>query len=464
MRRASMVGRLAAWFALCSLLVFSAVGWALFRVLEVQLSLRDDAALLTRVEQIRTLVRDVDALPLIHSKPELFANMLGNREALLILRFPGQAPLLEINPDRIALPVRVPVAAHQPLGLEAIDHLERGAVPFIAMAALARTGAPGRELEIVAGRLMSERTRLLHAYLGRIVLAAALGAALAAVLAYFIARAGLRPLGWLARRTAEVGIDNLALRIDPARAPAELLPLIRSFNAMLERLEHNVARISQVSADMAHDLRTPVGILMGQIEVALAQPRDGAYYVELLGSNFEQLQRLRQMTDNMLFLARADHGALALARVALDVQEEFDRLCDYFEGPAEERGLRLAALGQGRVWADPDLLRRALANLLANALRYADAGSEVRLTCVQQGTHVVLGVENQGPAIPPAEFERLFDRFYRSDPSRLASGGNSGLGLSIVRSIAQAHEGSVGVHCAGGRTSFTISFPCPAAA
>ena len=462
MIRRSLVARLALLFALISFAVIATVGTLLYNTLAMQLELRDDAALVTRVDQIRTLLRDVDLIDLIHQKPQLFANMMGNREALLVLRFPGEAPLIEVNPGGSPIPDIAPVDAGSALSLAAVRHtLASDGTPFIVVAAAAHTSDSQRELQIISGRLMTERSRMLRAYRNQVLLVASGGALLLALLAWLVARRGLLPLRRLAAQTASIGIRNLSVRIDNRDAPHELLPLIDGFNAMLDRLEMSFTQLSQVSADMAHDLRTPIGNLLGQTEVALGQRRDVAYYEKLLGSNFEELQRLSKMTDNMLFLARAEHADHAIERKALDVGDEFQRICEYFEGPADERALRLSCRSgdAGAVWADPTLLRRALANLLANAVRHADTGSEILLVAERSRQGVTLAVENRGATIPPPHLERLFDRFYRVDAARMGSAESNGLGLSIVRSIMSLHQGRWGATSDAGVTRFSLFFP-----
>jgi two-component system heavy metal sensor histidine kinase CusS len=460
--RHSLVSRLALLFALLSFAVLATVGYALYSALVAQLVKRDDAALVTRVEQIRTLLRDVDLLDLIHQKPELFANMLGNREALLVLKFPGQVPLIEVNPGGIAVPEMKPMAAGAALDLSAVHHSVENGTPFIVVSATARVTDPQHaehELQITTGRLLTERTSMLAAYRLQIFGVALAAALLAAMLAYWIARRSLLPLRQLAAQTGSIGIRNLSTRIDSRNAPRELLSLIDGFNAMLDRLETSFAQLSQVSADMAHDLRTPIGNMLGQTEVALGQKRSTEYYEKLLGSNFEELQRLSKMTDNMLFLARAEHADHAIERKPLEVPAELERIADYFEGLAEERGITLAWRGDGAVWADPNLLRRALANLLSNAVRYADAGTEITLLSQQDAAGTSISVENKGPVIEEQHLARLFDRFYRADASRRGSSDASGLGLSIVRSIMLLHQGSWNAASSDGTTRFTLFFP-----
>ncbi|KGT86663.1 histidine kinase [Erwinia typographi] len=462
MKALRLTTRLSLLISAIVLLVMILVGMALYQSLARQISVRDDGALLTRMEQIRTLLLNEDALALIHQKPKLFANMLGNTESLLVLRFPGQPPLIEVNPGHTAIPDLPPVPVGQPLTLTRVHHQQaRGGTPFISAAALAQTRDGPGQLEIITGRLMTERTATLADYRRQIVLLIVCATLIAALLVGLLTRRSLRPLHRLAQETAAIDVRHLSRRITLDNVPQELLSLVAAFNQMLDRLETSFQQLSQVSADMAHDLRTPVANLLGQTEVALTQKRSNEYYLGLLGSNFEELQRLARMIDNMLFLARAEDASQAIHRENLALAVVLQPLADYFEGPAEERQLSLRFPHEGSVYADAELLRRALANLMANAIRYADAGSRIVITSRADPGGVTLAVENEGPTIEQAQQARLFDRFYRADASRHDSATGSGLGLSIVRGIMQLHHGSCAVESHGGRTRFSLFFPRP---
>ena len=462
MKARSLGVRLALLFALLAVFVIGGVGASLYHELERQLVMRDDVALVGRVEQLRNLLQDADTLALVRERPHLFENMLGNREALLVLRFAGEAPLVEVNPAHRPIPAPTPVPAGAMISPAAVQHAQDAdGVPFISLGASAHTATPQRELQIICGRSMVERSRILTAYLQRIMLVSAAAAIAAAFLAALLVRYSLRPLNQLAAQTAAITMARLDARLDGSAAPRELAGLIDAFNALLERMATGFRQLSQVSADMAHDLRTPIGNLLGQTEVALGQPRSADYYEGILASNLEELQRLSTMTDNMLFLARSEQPGSVIDRERLDANAELQRIADYFEGLAEDRGLRVQVRAQGgdTVWADALQLRRALANLMANAVRYADAGTEIVLSAAQDGEVTELVVENSGPTIPPAQLERLFERFYRADAARRGSADASGLGLSIVRSIMALHQGAANASSAGGRTRFTLVFP-----
>jgi two-component system, OmpR family, heavy metal sensor histidine kinase CusS len=460
MMRLSLTTRLALLFALITFIAMAAVGSILYRELEQQLSVRDDGALVTRVDQLRTLMTNDDVRALIHDKPHLFGNMLGNLESLLIVGVPGETPLITVNPGNRTMPDQTPVAADAPLTLAAVHHTHTAdGTPFIYVAASVPDQAGMHNLQILSGRLLSERARLLEQYRNQIVVLASIAALVVALMAYGLARHGLRPLRLLAERTRAIGVSTLSTRIEARVVPPELDALIAGFNGMLDRLERGFAQLKQVSADMAHDLRTPIANLLGQTEVGLGQLRDNLYYQRLLGSNFEELQRMSKMIDNMLFLARTEHADNAIEFRELSLTDEFERVHEYFEGLAEERNLELAWHGDGTVCADPLLLRRALANLLANAVRFAEPGTVIQTTAVHDADATTLSVENRGVTIAPDDLERIFDRFYRADTSRHRSSESNGLGLSIVRSIMTLHGGSWHAASSNGITRFTLRFP-----
>lgn len=461
MRGLSISTRLSLMVGAAVLVVLLGVGTALYRSLCQQLSIRDDIALTNRLDQIRTLVLNEDVQRMIREKPRLFTNMLGNTESLLVLRFPGQPPLIEVNPGKRPLPEIAPVTASRPIVPEDVHHQQTpNGVPFISAAALAVTGhSSSRQLEIITGRLMTERTQTQANYLRQIALITLCAALAAVALSALFARRSLRPLQRLARETSTIDVRHLGRRIALPNQPAELQPLISAFNQMLERLENSFQQLSQVSADMAHDLRTPIGNLLGQTEIALTQKRSEAYYTALLGSNFEELVRLSTMIDKMLFLARAENASQAINKALLSLDEALLPLAEYFEGLAEERRIALRFSASGNITADADLLRRAVANLLDNAIRYADGDSEVQIEARHQPDGVLLSVTNRGETISPEQQERLFDRFWRADSARHASKNSSGLGLSIVRGIMQLHQGRCGVSSGQRQTRFWLLFP-----
>ena len=283
-----------------------------------------------------------------------------------------------------------------------------------------------------------------------------LSALATALLGAWVARRGLRPLRQMTGVARQVSAQSLTARLPLDGIPSELNELGEAFNAMLARLEDAFARLSAFSADIAHELRTPLSNLLTQTQVTLGQPRELAEYREVLHSNLEELQRLAQMVGDMLLLAKADNGLLQTSREPLLLGTELTALADYFAPLAEDAGVAIQVEAAGSLMADRLLLRRALSNLIDNALRFTPAGGVLHLCATATRIEVV----NQGAEIPFELRERLFDRFYRADPARREGGADhAGLGLAIARSIVQAHGGSIRCESADGWTRFIIELP-----
>ena len=441
--------RLALMFALASVVLLGTLGLYLYHSLEQEIAWRDDEALIGRVERMRALIGDSASIEALRQRPQLYANMLGNRESLLwVLDAAGQ-PVIEVNPEHLPVPIL-------PAGNQVQLQTHSAGLP--ARLAWLHVDNDGQVLTLVAGKLLAERAQMLGAYRLRLWWALVTGALLAFAMGWAVSQHGLRPLRTLAKRAAGIDVQHLHLRLDGVDHVRELWQLGEALNQMLARLEDGFAQLSRFSEDLAHEMRTPLNNLMGQTELALRKPRSNEEYPALLASNLEEYERLARMIDNMLFLARAEQPDTAMQREPIALHEAVAQLCDYFEGMAEERGMTLVNGARGSLNADPQLLRRALANLIANALRYGAANRPVRIDCSTHGEVLKITVSNQGAAIAHEHLPRLFDRFYRCDPARAQPGDSGGLGLAIVRSIVQMHGGSVQAESDATGTRFILSF------
>ncbi|MDM8351167.1 heavy metal sensor histidine kinase [Pseudomonas sp. sp1636] len=287
-----------------------------------------------------------------------------------------------------------------------------------------------------------------------------ISALLSAGLGWVVARSGLRPLRQVTQLATSVSAKSLKARIPLEAVPLELQQLVSSFNAMLGRLDDAFVRLSNFSADIAHELRTPVSSLMTHTEVILNKKRDVDAYEENLYSNLEDLKRMARMIDDMLFLAKSDNGLIIPEHEQIALEVVVGKLLDYYQLLADDRGIGLRVSGAGFVRGDVLMLHRAISNLLSNALRYTPAGKTISVKIRQSGSSTQLIVENPGETIPPEHLERLFDRFYRADPARReGSPSNAGLGLAITRSIIEAHQGRIWCTSANGWTAFHMEFP-----
>lgn len=301
-------------------------------------------------------------------------------------------------------------------------------------------------------------------YLGELkrnlmMIATAIGLLILAIVLVAV-RKGHQPLRRLSTQIKNITSENLDVRLDPQRVPIELAQLVTSFNQMIGRIEDVFRRQAYFSADIAHEIRTPITNLVTQTEIALSQLRTVKELEDVLYSNLEEFNRMAKMVSDMLFLAQADENLLIPERVPLDLQTETMKVFEFFEAWAEERDVTLRFVGQPLpISGDPLMIRRVINNLLSNAIRYTPRGMSVTVQATLHDDNVVYSVENPGTPIAPEHLPRLFDRFYRVDPSRQRKGENSGIGLAIVKSIVRAHHGKIAVTSDTVATRFIIELP-----
>lgn len=285
---------------------------------------------------------------------------------------------------------------------------------------------------------------------------------LAGFLGWVVARRGLAPVRAIAGAAKGISAKRLGDRLLLDEVPTELQDLASSFNDMLARLDDSFQRLSEYSADLAHELRTPISSLTTQTQVALTRARTADEYREILYSNLEEYERLTRMTSDMLFIAKADNRLIAQRREQVSLGAEIDDLIDFYHALAEDKGVSIARTGDDRISGDRLMLRRAISNLLSNAMRHVTDGGRIVISVDPENSGGArIAVENTGKDIPPEHLPRLFDRFHRVDSSRLRNGGGAGagLGLAIAKSIVAAHGGELTVSSANGLTRFTIALP-----
>jgi two-component system, OmpR family, heavy metal sensor histidine kinase CusS len=293
-----------------------------------------------------------------------------------------------------------------------------------------------------------------------LVIGLAISALISAGLGWLVARSGLKPVAQVTQVAASMSAGSLKERIPMDSVPRELELLVTSFNAMLARLEESFARLSNFSADIAHELRTPISNLRTHTEVILTKKRAPEDYEENLYSNLEDLNRLSSIIDGMLFLAKSDNGLVLPAKEKIELRSVVEKLFEYYELLADDTGVKLQVVGHGAVNGDGTMLDRMISNLLSNALRYTPPDSIISVKIEPLGRMVSLSVENPGEEIAVEHLPRLFDRFYRVDPARREGTTNhAGLGLAIVKSLVDAHDGIVGCVSRDGHTTFIISLP-----
>jgi two-component system heavy metal sensor histidine kinase CusS len=452
----SLLRRLSLAFTIIAILVLSMAGGLLYHSLSNELKHRDDSEISVKLDEFMAVARTFGTAEAIGSNSNLFREELLTHPAISFAIVDSQGKVLadsgrrdqrlrSIGPDN--------PAQQQPYSCSP---------PSIGPSRCIfgdETLRSGESIRVLLAHEAVERNSVLSEYQGDVWLVILGGSALMGLLGYAIAKRGLSPVKTIGQRISRIEAHNLGERLDLSAGPVELHDIAGPVNRMLDRLERAFARLSQFSSDLAHDMRTPLANMISASEITLSRKRSTDEYEALIDSNIEECQRLQRMMETMLFLARADHSKEPLRLGVLDCDEEFARLASYFEGVAENKGVHFAIDGAIQVRADPSLLRRAVSNLVSNALQHADPDSEVALRAFRSGDCVAVEVTNNGQSIPPEHIGRIFDRFYRINSARQGSAKNMGLGLAIVRSIMELHRGRVDVVSRAGLTTFTLYFP-----
>lgn len=280
------------------------------------------------------------------------------------------------------------------------------------------------------------------------------------LLGWLAAHQGLAPLRAMRSRAAIVSGTQIAERMPIEAVPIEMADLARELNRMLDRLQADFQRLSEFSSDLAHELRTPISNLLTQTQVALSIRRDPDTYRDILASNAEEYQRLARMISDMLFLAKTERGASLPSRERFPVAQEVTALFDFYDAVADGKGVSLKLTGDAHILGDRLMFRRALSNLLSNALRHTGPRGVVHVEVDSTPSSTVVSVQNTGEDVDPKLLPRLFDRFFRADSARTRpESDGAGLGLSITRAIVEAHGGSVSASSKGGLTRFSLTFP-----
>ena len=281
---------------------------------------------------------------------------------------------------------------------------------------------------------------LLHEFRRTLLLGLLAATALAAVAGRWVAKRGLAPLELIIEEAGHIHPLRLERRLDPGLYPQELAELVATLNGALERIQLSFEGLSRFAGELSHELRTPLQNLRSEVEALLRRPAPPAELAQALGSILEECDRMAELMEKTLFLARTEDPAAALARESLDLAPLLQELASFFEAAAEEAGLRIEVEADPALLlhADRPLLERALTNLLTNALRHTPAGGWIRLAAQPEAGGTVIQVQDSGPGVPPDLLARLGQPWARGGGQ-----GGHGLGLAIVKGILRLHGGRV---------------------
>src|SRR5213592_2325274 len=396
----------------------------------------DNAVLADKVNALQTSFEQRGGLEAVAAE----INTAGSRQrAPFLVRVldPAGATIGQTTGMERLLPVNIfpPVASREVVA--PTEHRVAGK-SFALTTRRALAGGQPFTIQVAQDRSSDEQVERRFGILVLLVLS---GSILASVLiAIPVTRRGLRPLEEMKLSLERIGPTHLNERVASANWPRELQPMAIAFDEMLKRLDDSFTRLSQFSADLAHELRTPIANMIGEAQVALTRDRTAADYRETIESTVAECERLSRIVDNLLFVARVDAAREPIARKRFDARAAVQKIAAFYQTIADDRHVTISCSGDGQIYADPDLFERALGNLLDNALRFTPENGSIQILLSKRDADFEITVSDSGCGIAPQHLPRVFDRFYRAESSRSSDG--AGLGLALVKSIVDLHGGS----------------------
>lgn len=457
----SITLRLTLLFAFASSIVLLLLGFLIGTSVDQHFEAQDMGVLSGKLKLIQHSLEKVRTKAELDALPQLLADSLVGHHGLevLVVAPDGQVFFATDAAEfhRTLLDSRINEVSPRPLAWRTSTNQ-----PLRGISARAPTAIKGAPPMIVAVATdISHHEQFMSSFRVTLWSFVILAAFLTGTLGWIAARRGLAPLQAIKRKAADITAHRLDSRLPVDSVPVELLELVETLNEMLTRLDNSFKQLSDFSSDIAHELRTPVSNLLTQTQVTLSKDRNADEYRDVLASNIEEFEHLSRMISDMLFLAKSENHLIIPHREQLNLLDEVNGLFEFYEILAEDKSIEMTCSGDGCVSGDRLMLRRAISNLLSNALRHTPAGGRIAVHIDNTSeTLVKLSVENTGTAIPAEHLPRLFDRFYRVEYSRQRFSEGVGLGLAITRSIMRAHGGDAFVRSDQKSTVFELIVPC----
>ena len=436
MGRVPLRARLTLVFAAAMAVVLAATGFLLYNRLGSSLDRAIEQGLRARGADVAALVQQAD-----HGLSDFRASSFRNGDGGFAQVLDSRGRIFDQTAGLDRESLLSPAQLRRALGASVLVPRsgERGdAVRLLA----APVRAQDQKLVVVVGAPLGSRDQALADLRQELLVGGPIALLLASLIGYLVAGAALRPVERMRARADAISARDLSERLPVARARDEVAALGETLNELLGRIETARTRERRFVADASHELRTPLALVRAEIELALESPRSEAELEAALRSVGEEADRLSQLAEDLLLLARADEGALHLRVDSADLDAVIDGVAMRFERRAQDDGRGIETAHSGlRVDADRLRLEQALANLIENALRHG-AGT-IEISAVERRDCVEIHVVDEGAGFPPGFAAHAFERFTRGDHAR--SGPGSGLGLAIVQTVAQAHGGRAGV-------------------
>lgn len=344
----------------------------------------------------------------------------------------------------------------------AISNIDKSSYRIAASRIMVDNGSQFTTIVAIGRDLQIEFISRLRSGLGLLIVIACVLALLASLVTIYFTQ---KPINRLIKKIERINLKSLNYRIPTSSVPTKYVSLVRAFNNMLSRMEDVFHRQRDFTADLAHEMRTPITNLTTQTQIVLSNARSTYEYREILYSNLEEYEKMSQMISDMLFLAQADNRQLVPKLIDIDLHNMITLMCDYFEPLTDEKHISFSIEGEcSHIQGDKIMLGRAISNILSNAIRYTPEKEKITITLSQvTEKRVKIIISNPGNKIESKHLPHLFDRFYRVDESRHRSGSETysgaGIGLAIVKSIIETHRGSIYVESDDLSTRFVINLP-----
>lgn len=460
-RGTSLTVRLTALFAAASTTVLLLLGYLIGNSVETHFEQIDMAVLSGKLELAEHALEKVRSPADLRAlRQQLDDSLVGHHSLAMLVVAPDGSILFATKGAQF--PRSLTKSAMHVVRNSTVWRID-SAHPLRGIAKLAATGIPGAGPAVIAvGTDIGQHEHFMEVFQRTLWIVVVAAALLSGFLGWVATRRGLAPLRAMRREVEGITARRLDARLSAQDVPAELAELAETLNVMLSRLEDSFQRLSNFSSDLAHELRTPVSNLLTQTQVTLAKARTVDAYGDILASNAEEFERLSRIISDMLFLAQSENDMVIPNRETIELASEVRGVFEFYEALSEEKGVALACTGEGQISGDRLMVRRAISNLVSNAVRHSVPGGRVSVNIASfDSKFLELRVENVGESIAAEHLPRLFDRFYRIDQSRQRQGDGAGLGLAITRSIVRAHGGDAHAASGEGTTVFALRFPAP---
>ena len=455
MKSLSIRARLDAWYSSILALSLCTFGGAAYLAMSHSIHVAMDSGLRQHLEGVRAILAEDAPKGLAALKDELqeYADGVGTLGGIRVAD--AQGKIIFSSPGMEAPKIR----GRHPPSLYAYTRINGQRLRVLRE----NVASAGERYDVMVGSSAEDFDRALNLFGLTLILAAPFLLLLGALVGDWMSRRALAPVGEITRAARNIGAEDLSMRLSIHHTGDELERLTETLNEMLERIEGAFQRITRFTADASHELRTPVSIIRTGAELALRKQRPEQEYRECLTQILHESEKVSQMIDQLLVLARADSGPAVLPLARTNLSESLMGACAEASPLAEaKQQIFSECVPKEAVWVrgDSPSLERLFLILLDNAVKYTPSGGKINVRLESEGGFAVAEIRDTGVGIAPEHIPRVFDRFYRADPSRARESGGTGLGLAIGHWIAEAHHGEIRVASQSSEgSSFQVRIP-----